>query len=200
LSTSVDKKGKARRRRPRSSSEETRARVLQVARIAFCQAGFDHVGVREIAARAATDAAIVIRLFGSKEALFRDVAKDAFALEPAFQAPREKMGHAVADFLAGPGEALSTPDDFDAFRFLLHSATSPVATRIVSASLHASFVTPLAMRLGGEDASGRAALMAACVLGFTTMRFALESPALQSDRIDALRGPLAAAIQACIDA
>jgi hypothetical protein len=128
------------------------------------------------------------------------VAENAFALEPAFQGPGEEMGRAVADFLLGPAEAPPTPDDFDAFRFLLRSAASPVAARIVSASLHTSFVTPLARHLGGEEASGRAALMTACVLGFTTMRFALESPALQSDRIEAIRGPFAAALQACIDA
>jgi AcrR family transcriptional regulator len=189
-----------RKNRPRSSSQETRARVLDAARVAFCHAGFDHVGLREIATRAGTDAAIVIRLFGSKEALFEEVAKDAFKLVPAFQASREALGAVIADFLLGPGEEVDAPEEFDAFRFLLSSASSPVAAPIVSASLHGSFVVPLAAYLDGETASGRAALIVACVLGFTTMRFALMSPALEFQALDRIRRPLSAAIQACIDA
>ncbi|HEY0329873.1 MAG TPA: TetR family transcriptional regulator [Rhodopseudomonas sp.] len=198
MSTAVDNPKRDRTKPPRSSSAQTRTRVLQVARTAFCQAGFDHVGLREIAARAGTDAAIVIRLFGSKEALFREVAGNAFVLEPAFQGPKEDLGRLVADFLLGPNVVPSTPDDFDAFRFLLRSAASPVAAPILSASLHASFVAPLAKHLGGKDASGRAALLAACVLGLTTMRFALDSPALQSGQVERLRQRFADALQACI--
>ena len=199
MSTIVDNRGGGRARRPRSSSGETRLRVLEAARAAFCQAGFDHVGVREIAARAATDAAIVIRLFGSKEALFREVANGAFDLEPAFEVPRDRLGGAVAALLLSPAKTLAAPDEFDAFRFLLRSAASPVAAPIVSASLHASFVAPLAAHLGGEAAAGRAALVTACILGFATMRFALNATALQPDRLEALREPFAAALQACIE-
>jgi AcrR family transcriptional regulator len=198
LSTIVDKTAAVPARRPRSSAAATRARVLDVARIAFCHVGFDHVGVREIAARAGTDAAIVIRLFGSKEALFREVANGAFDLEPAFKGAREQMGEAVAALLLGPAKALPEPDAFDAFRFLLRSSSSPLAAPIVSASLHACFVAPLAAHLGGRQAAGRAALVTACVLGFTTMRFALNAPAFGDG--EALRQPFAAAIQACLDA
>lgn len=173
--------------------------MLEVARIAYCQSGFDHIGLREIAKRAGTDAAIVVRLFGSKEALFQEVAKTAFDLEAAFEGSRETMGQAVADLLLGPDKALPPEDEFDAFRFLLASASSPTAAPILSASLHAHFIGPLADHLGGREASGRAALVAACVLGLTTMRFALRSPALRSDRTEALRARFGAAIQACID-
>jgi len=200
MSTSVDNENEALGRRPRSSSEETRARVLQEARIAFCQAGFDHMGIREIAARAATDAAIVIRLFGSKEALFQEVAKEAFNLEPAFTGPRERIGEAVADLLLASAHMLPEPDRFDAFRFLLRSAASPVAAPIISTCLHANFVFPLAKHLGKKDALSRAALVTSCVLGFTTMRFALNSPTLQSSHTRGLRATLARVIQVCIEA
>lgn len=174
--------------------------MLQAARNAFCEAGYDHVGMREIAVRASTDAAIVTRLFGSKEALFQEVAAGAFTLEPAFQVPPEEIGSSIAAFLLGPDDGLHASDEFDAFRFLLRSAASPVAAPIVSACLHASFIGPLAERLGGEEAQGRAALIASCVLGLSTMRFALMSPVLRSDQVEALRRLFGAAVQACIDA
>jgi AcrR family transcriptional regulator len=198
LSTVVDNESPKRPRRSRSPSEETRARIVEVARIAFCEAGFDHVGVRELATRADTDPAIVIRLFGSKEALFQEVAKGAFTFVSAFQAPREIFGEAVADFLFGPSDK-DEKDTFDAFRFLLNSAGSPVASSIVSESLHKSFIEPLSELLGPDNAEARAVLVAACVLGFTTMRFALRAPTLQAERLEAVRKPFAAAIQACID-
>lgn len=201
MSTNVDIAEGKRSRRPRSSAQATRARVIEAARIAFSQSGFDHVGVREIAARAETDAAIVMRLFGSKEAVFQEVANGAFGLEPAFEVPRAQLGQAIAALLLEPAKPQDPAGEFDAFRFLLHSAASPVAAPIVSASLHAHFIEPLARRLdGGGDASGRAALLTACVLGLSTMRVALGAPALDGAGGDALRMPFAAALQACIDA
>lgn len=155
--------------------------------------------MREIAARASTDPAIVIRLFGSKEELFREVANSAFDLEPVFLAPRAALGREIAAFLLSPDKALAVPDDFDAFHFLLRSAANPTAAPILSASLHTSFVLPLARQLGQDMAEGRAALLTSCVLGFTTMRFALKSPSLQADQVKALCRPFAAALQACIE-
>lgn len=175
--------------------------MLEAARVAFCEAGFDHIGVRDIAARAATDPAIVIRLFGSKEALFQAVADDAFGLEEAFTGAPATMGQVIAGLLLGPQKIAADADSFDAFRFLLNSCTSPVAAPILSAALHAAFVAPLGVRLGGgADAEGKAALVTACVLGLTTMRFALASPALRPERSSTLEPSFAAAIQACIDA
>ncbi len=178
---------------------ETRQRILAAARRLFCQAGFDHVGVRELAAAAAVDPAVVIRLFGSKEALFAAVAADAFALEPPFDGPLEGWGVRIARFLTGKIDSLETcegPEAFDAFRFLLHSAASPVAAPILSASLHARFIGPLAAHLGGQEAAVQASLATACVLGFATLRVALTAPALETD---AAAARLGAVLQACLD-
>jgi AcrR family transcriptional regulator len=198
LSTTVDKKRAPKARRTRSSAAETRERVLEAARRAFCQAGFEHIGVRDIAASADTDPALVIRLFGSKEALFAQVAAGAFGLEPAFDGALDQLGQRVARHLLGPVGGPEPADDFDAFQFLLRSAASPTAAPILSASLHASFVEPLARRLGGRQASARAALITAYVLGVSTLRFALNSPALEASSKSFLTAQLAAAIQACI--
>lgn len=196
MSTGVDIGGGGR---PRSSAAQTRARIFEAARIAFCQVGFDHVGVREIAARARTDAAVVIRLFGSKEALFSEVAKDAFDLDPAFQGPRETFGERAARFLLSPTKDVPEPNEFDAFQFLLRSSTSPVAAPIVAAKLHGNFVAPLAEMIGGDEAEARAALITAYVLGFTTLRFALTSTALDASPQEFLVEHLGRAIQSCID-
>ncbi len=179
---------------------QTRQRVLAAARRLFCQGGFDQVGVRDLAAAAGVDPAIVIRLFGSKEALFAAVAADAFALEPPFDGPLDGWGLRIAHLLTGKidrMEACTEPDAFDAFRFLLHSAASPVAAPILSASLHACFIGPLAAHLGGEAAAVKASLVTACVLGFATLRIALTAPALETGAVPERLGAM---LQACLDA
>lgn len=178
---------------------ETRARVVAAARTVFCRAGFDQVGVRELAAAAGVDPAVVIRLFGSKEALFAAVAAGAFALEPPFDGPLEGLGLRIAHHLTTRVAMAGETGDFDGFRFLLWSAASAVAAPILSASLHAGFIGPLARHLGAANAAMRAALLTACVLGFATLRVALTTPAIETAPPDLVAERLGAVLQACLD-
>ena len=195
MSTVVDQPTPGKR--PRSSAAESRARIVAAARREFSRAGFDQLGVRELAASARVDPALLIRLFGSKEAVFAAVARDAFALDGAFEGPAAGLALRVAEHLTQkpPVEA---PPDFDEFQFLMRSATSPAAAPILSAALHAGFITPLAKVLDGKDAALRAALLTACVLGFSTLRFALGSEALERTARRRMTERLAAALAACL--
>ncbi len=153
--------------------------------------------MREIGASAGVDPAVVIRLFGSKEALFGAIAEQAFVLEAPFEGAVADLGARVAKHLTGP-KIEPEPGEFDEFAFLMRSATSPTAAPILSAALHAGFVAPLAQHLGGKDAAMRAALLTACVLGFATLRVALGSPALDGVGRARLTERLGAALQACV--
>ena len=51
-------------------SERTRAAILKAAQELFAELGYARTTVRDIAARAAIDPAMVMRYFGSKDALF----------------------------------------------------------------------------------------------------------------------------------
>jgi AcrR family transcriptional regulator len=200
LSTAVDKADEKSARARRVPAAQTRARILDVARGVFCQAGFDQVGVRELALASKVDPAVVIRLFGSKEALFAAVAADAFALESPFCGPLAGLGSRIAQVLTAKLEACDQPERFDAFQFLLRSAASPTAAPILSASLHAGFIGPLAAHLGGRNAETRAALLTACVLGFATLRVALTAPALEGEASSLVMERLGIVLQACLDA
>ncbi len=196
MSTVVDKRGRSRR----VSAGENRAHILGGARLIFYHAGFDQVGVRELAAAAGVDPAIVIRLFGSKEALFSAAAEDAFELEAPFDGPLEGLGRRFADHMMSGAARDQAADRFDEFNFLLGSGASPVAGPILSAALHAGFVDPLARHLGGEDAAERAALLTACILGFATLKVALGAPALEPTASVRTRERLGALLQVCIQA
>jgi AcrR family transcriptional regulator len=176
----------------------SRERILAAARREFSRAGFDRLGVRELAAAAEVDPAMIIRSFGSKEALFAAVAQDAFSLDGPFEGPATDLALRVAEHLTQklPEPA---PDGFDEFQFLMRSAASPAAAPLLSAALHAGFVAPLAKRLGGKEAALRAAVLTACVLGFSTLRFALGSEPLERAARRRVTERLAAALQACLE-
>lgn len=194
MSTVVDKV----MRRARVSSADMRARVLAAAGQAFSRAGYDAVGVREIATMAGTDPAIVIRLFGSKAALFEALAEGAFGSEDVFEGPLETLGVRLATHLMLPVPPPNS-EESDDFHLLLRSATSLTAAPILSAALHRALVEPLGRRIGGRDGAVRAALVTAQVLGFATLRFALGSTAIDGADRNATTDHLAGCIQFCIE-
>lgn len=195
MSTSVDNNATKRTRIPSSAMRE---RVLAAAGKAFSRAGYDSLGIREIAVEAGTDPAIVMRLFGSKAGLFTQLAQQAFADEPIFAGPLEELGKRLARHLMQE-PTTPTTEGTDDFQLLLRSATSLVAAPILSAALHKALIEPLGERIGGKQGAPRAALVVAQVMGFATLRFGLGSPAIEAgDRASTTR-LLAQAIQRCVD-
>ncbi len=195
MSTVVDNN---RSRRDRTPSAEMRLRVLSAAGKAFSRASYDAIGVREIAALAGTDPAIVMRLFGSKERLFTDLVENAFGNEEVFQGPLKTMGKQLAQYLMQPFAKAQTTEKDD-FQLLLRSAGSLVAAPILSAALHRTLIEPLSRAIGKADGATRAALITAQVLGFSTLRFALGSPVIEAADPAAVERVLASAIQLCVD-
>jgi AcrR family transcriptional regulator len=176
-----------------------RLRILEAAAIAFSRAGYDAVGIREIAAIADTDPAIVIRLFGSKADLFARVAESRFGSEEVFEGPLDTLGARLAGHLMLPLPdtiEITEPDDF---LLLLRSAASLTAAPILSAALHRALIEPLGARIGAQEGEMRAALIVAQVLGFATLRFGLGSTAIESADRQRVADRLAGMIQDCID-
>ena len=76
----------ARPRGRRRAGEDTRAALLDAARVEFTERGFDGATVRTIALRAGVDAAMVNHWFGGKDGLF--VAAMEIPVNPAEIVPR----------------------------------------------------------------------------------------------------------------
>jgi AcrR family transcriptional regulator len=62
----------------RRDAAATRSAIFEAATRRFACQGYQYAGVREIAADAGVDAAMVNRYFGSKEGLFAEVIERAF--------------------------------------------------------------------------------------------------------------------------
>ncbi|NWD66096.1 TetR family transcriptional regulator [Pseudomonas gingeri] len=181
---------------PRNSIE-TRQRILSAARHCFSCKSYENVGIREIAAEAGVDAALVNRYFGNKEGLFTEVIDGVFHVGEHLPESLENLG----DFLVGQlldDTQTDTDTGFNPLRLLLLASTSPATATMISARFHAEFVEPLALMLKGRDANLRAALIGSYVIGLATMRHLLESPSLISTPQRKAAKLVGAAIQACV--
>ena len=81
-----------RSRKARQDGVETREAILAAAEQEFAEKGFALASAREICRRAKANSALMNRYFGSKEALYRIVAKRLFGDlgAPLALAPRER--------------------------------------------------------------------------------------------------------------
>ena len=133
--------------------------------------------MREIAARAGVDPALINRYFGSKEGLFSEVIGGKFDLR-----------HIAGDDLDSLGESMlraivkqKNGDGHDPLRALLRSFSSEVAREKLRAAIIQGFVEPLAARLSGPNARERAELVGSTLLGILVYR-AVAGPLSDEER------------------
>jgi AcrR family transcriptional regulator len=182
-------------RRPRDATA-TRTAILEAARLRFTRDGFDRVGVRDIAADAGINAALVIRYFGSKENLFTEAITEAFNLDALLDVEREVFGETLARYIFSKRETAGALDPLIA---LLRSATNEQAGAILRRSIEKQFILPLAQWLGGKDAELRASLIAAVIMGLTVTRDVIGSEPLASSDTEPLVALIAPTLQAYVD-
>ena len=145
---------------PRRSPAALSASIRAAGERLFRERGYSRVTVREIAAEAQVDPAVVVRRFGSKEALFLEVMQVSIEERPELDVPLRDFGRSfVASLLADERDTQAV------FLALVRGGSEPA----IGARLHAvheeAFVAPLRARMTGPDADLRARLAAALVGG-----------------------------------
>lgn len=145
----------------------TRQAILDSARWCFSHDGYDQVGVRDIAARAGADPALVNRYFGSKEALFAEAVSAKFDLSDLFAGDRATLGERLARYVV---QKKTPSNGYDPLVALLRSSSSEVAGSMLRDALVDGFVRPLAARLDGPDTMPRAELVGSILLGLLVYR------------------------------
>jgi AcrR family transcriptional regulator len=167
----------------RRNAAETRRAILESARAAFIRAGYEGVGVREIAHGANVTAMLVNRYFGSKESLFAEVVEVTLAQPGILTRELTEPGTEFAALAGRAAQALvraSAPagTPLDGFLIMLRSASSPAAVAILREKFQAHFEARLAGTLAGERPGERAALMLAVIAGLQLMRQVIALPSL----------------------
>lgn len=173
----------------------TRAAILSAARARFSREAYDSVGVRDVAAEAGVDPALISRYFGSKEDLFVEVCNTG---DPSdlFAVKREQFGAHVAHMM------LHEPQDsekMDCFLIMLRSAASPKASAAIRVMGRDRFYDRLEAYLGGPDAKVCGKIVGSIIMGLSISRALIPDFDLDEAQLADMERRLADIIQRCID-
>lgn len=178
----------------RRDAVATREAILESAVRNFARAGYDGVGVREIAGDAGVTAMLVNRYFGSKEQLFAEAVDVSFAT-PVFvpDGSHPVAGDAAAALLSRTGEKDLTP-----FLIMLRSASNARATEIVRDAIDRYVGKRLAKQLPESGRQLRSDVFLSVISGVLLMRNVVGTRALNARSGDRLEQLLAAVFDAVV--
>lgn len=160
---------------PRVTSPGSRSAILTAAGELFAERGYDHVTIRDIAARAQVSPAMVMKCGGSKRQLFFEAAR---VIPPALpDVPVPELGEALVRELV---ERFRDESIEPLTRALVLRLSAPdpesVRERFVS-----GYLDPLTARLGGDDeARLRAELAVAALAGLAAGLRIFEAPLMRA--------------------
>lgn len=181
-------------RRPGESG--TREAIVEAARGAFAEHGYEGATIRGIAGRAGVDPALVYHFHGSKEELF------AAAMRLPFQ-PSEMIPSLLEGDPDGLGErilrlflAVSDQPGGSPFVALMRSAsTNERAARMLREFLTREVIGRVARALGAPDAELRATLVGSHLAGLAMARYILRMEPLASADRDTVVAAVAPTLQ-----
>ncbi|MDI6102523.1 TetR family transcriptional regulator [Actinoplanes sp. NEAU-A12] len=173
----------------RRSGEATREEIRVAAARLFRERGFARTSVRDIAALAVTNPALVIRHFGTKELLFLDTMRFTIDDEPLLDVPLERFGERFIDVVL-------SQDDIRGVYLALVRGSNEAQIKVRLQAIHErTFVEPVRARLAGPDADVRARIAAAVVGGLLYALWVVEDEALLAADRDELIARYGALLQ-----
>jgi AcrR family transcriptional regulator len=161
-------------------ADATRAAILEAAKIHFARSGYEGGYLRDIAADAGVDAALINRYFGGKDGLFAAALKDSIRPDAISQWERKTFGRDIAKMMAN--HAHHDNDRMHAFQFLLRAATSPATAPLLNEAVQDRFMAPIRSWIGGEQAEARARIVASIFIGLLVERLIRDEPLAANER------------------
>jgi AcrR family transcriptional regulator len=159
---------------PRPAGIATRAAIQAAARDLFAERGFEGTSVRAIAAEAGVDPALVIRYFGTKEALFLRCLESGGGVAEVIEGPLETLGRRLVSYFLERADAGLAQRHVA----LVQTAHRPQVRDALVQSTAETFIAPLVPRMTGENRELRVALLVAQVGGLLSMMFLQQNPVL----------------------
>ncbi|MGZ6014835.1 MAG: TetR family transcriptional regulator [Phenylobacterium sp.] len=164
----------------RRDAEATRAAILEAAKGHFARSGYDRAALRDIAAEAGCDVALIKRYFGGKEGLFTQALRASIHPDRLNAWDRRTFANDIAVMMAGSPHAEEAQTH--SFQFLLRASTSPITAPLLNVAVQERFMAPIRDWLGGEDAAARARVLAAVFIGFLVERLIRGEPLTGRER------------------
>ncbi|MDV7244027.1 MULTISPECIES: TetR/AcrR family transcriptional regulator [Rhodococcus] len=181
----------------RPGNQDTRSRILAVARKLFAQNGFDKTSVRAVALSAGVDAALVHHYFGTKRQLFLDSVDipvdPTQVIAPVLDIPTDKVGRHLAEAVFSVWESPHRPAVVAAFR----SAMAGNEPTLIRTFLVEVVFRDLGPRVDEPPGTGilRMQLVASQMVGILVTRYILEFEPLASLPIEDLVDVIAPTLQ-----
>jgi AcrR family transcriptional regulator len=186
-------RGAARPRRSghtgrRPGSADTRGQILDAARAAFGERGFDGATMRDIAARAGVDPALVHHYYGTKQQLF--MAAMQFPIDfPAVMAmamagPPELVGENVVRAVLGAWESPATAPLI--LGIVRSATTDPIAAGMLQQFLTSGPLHEIGSVLEQPDVQLRAVLAGSHLIGLAMARYVIKIEPLASANIETI--------------
>ncbi|HEY1368113.1 MAG TPA: TetR family transcriptional regulator [Gaiellaceae bacterium] len=171
----------SRRSGRRPGASNTRAAIAAAARRQFAEVGYDRATIRSIAAAAGVDPALVIRFYGSKDALFRTVMdlppQVSETIVGLAEGPRETVGRRLAEVVVA---ALENPETRLVVLGRIRSASSHAEAAALVRETVTRDVGRLAAALTDDRPDTRAVLVGAQVVGIALARYVVQVEPLAS--------------------
>jgi AcrR family transcriptional regulator len=186
----------ARPRGRRRAGEDTRAALLDAARVEFTERGFDGATVRAIAQRAGVDAAMVNHWFGGKDGLF--VAAMEIPFNPAEIIPRILDGapEQLAERILRTFLSVWDADGGGALAALMRSVAShEEAARMMREFISRVIIGRIVSAVAPDRPELRAALCGTQVAGLAMIRYVIRLEPLASAEHDTVVAVIAPNLQ-----
>jgi AcrR family transcriptional regulator len=155
-------------------ADRTRAAILAAAQKLFAGQGYELTTIRDVAAIAEIDPAMVIRYFGSKDELFARAVVFNLKLPDLSKAERSEIGEALVRHFLSLWEGDNANG---AMPILLRSAASNEIAANKLREIFMGQVMPALARVGGKaGVAERAGLVSSQLLGLALCRYVLKLP------------------------
>ena len=167
----------------RRNAEATRQDILNAARCRFACEGYDRAALREIAAEAGVDAALISRYFGGKDELFAAVLASTSNAGELFHGTPEAFAERMAHMMVREPQS---DTKLDCILIMLRSASSERAAEANRKFGDSQFFQPMAAWIGGADAEVLARLLGALMMGMGVSRAITPDFSLSEAQLDRL--------------
>jgi AcrR family transcriptional regulator len=157
-----------------AKSGRTRAAILKAAQELFAELGYDRATVRDVAARAAIDPAMVMRYFGSKDELFARATVVDLKLPDLTRITPPQFGDALIRHFLDVWEG---PSSNGSLTILLRASASSEEIAAKTRGVFAGQVMPMLAQIADRaEFATRAGLISSQLLGLALCRYVLKVP------------------------
>jgi AcrR family transcriptional regulator len=181
----------------RPGRPDTRGEIVSAAAQCFARAGYDATSMRQVAAGAGVDPALVRRFFGGKEELFTAVASavidPASALAAVADGPVGQAGERLLRYFLGLLGDVGRPGPL--LGLVRAAVTSNHAADVLRQFLAETVHGGLAAGLRADQPDLRAALVASQLVGIAVARYAVRLAPLAAADTDQLADWVAPVLQ-----